>query len=87
MWVRSNIIDEKIKSNKEIGSDIWLDSYNRVKKEIKVRELVTPEDMINDVEMVEEPMLNEFIEERNVEIPTLNRIVERLRDLDLPNVG
>lgn len=87
MWVRSNIIDEKIKSNKEIGSDIWLDSYNRIKKEMKIREMVVPEDIIDDAEMVEEPMLNEFIEERNVEIPTLNRIVERLRDLDLPNVG
>lgn len=91
MWVRSMIIDNNIKSNKEVGLDVWLESYKRVKKEMKVHELnsdVGEMDMVAEAEVVGEPMTNEYIEERYTEVPVpLNRLVQRLRDLDLPVEG
>lgn len=91
MWVRSMIIDNNIKSNKEVGLDVWLESNKRVKKEMKIHELISDVgemDMVSEAEVVEEPMIDEYIEERNVEVPVaLNRLVQRLRDLDLPEVG
>jgi len=91
MWVRSMIMDNNIKSNREVGLDVWLESNKRVKKEMKVHELISDVgemDMVSEAEVVEEPMIDEYIEERNVEVPVaLNRLVQRLRDLDLPEVG
>ena len=86
MWVRSNIIDEKIKSNREVGSDIWLDSYNRIKKEMKVREMSIEDTMITEAEVVEEPMVNEYVG-APVDGTALNRLVAQLRNLDYPEVG